>query len=226
MTLPLPPSPALHLAGLSFSDLFRREGLLRLDAVFLQRVQAHDAELHARLLHYRHAQQPFSPLQISELLLACAPLLETVIAELFAIEAEVERLQAQTLAHDPVLYFKKYFVLRRARRRLIKNDVTEPFAALDAWLTQALQAAGLTALDRELATARLGQDLLRDAAANSAAIEQLTRWCILGLSDPVGQAAVRGWTSFKLPQGLDFQHLGIASPSEGPTTRRLEAQRS
>jgi NADPH-dependent glutamate synthase beta subunit-like oxidoreductase/NAD(P)H-flavin reductase len=207
MTLPIPISSPMNLAGLCFSDLFQRDGLLRLDAVFLQRVQLQDVNLHTRLLHYRHARQTFSPLEVSELLLACAPLLETVIAELLAIESEVDQLQARTLAHDPVMYFKKYFVLRRARRRLIKNDVAEPFAELDAWLSQALQAAGLIELDRELATARFGQDLLHDEAANSAAIEQLTRWCILGLSNAEGQAAVRGWTSFKLPQGLDFQHL-------------------
>jgi NADPH-dependent glutamate synthase beta subunit-like oxidoreductase/NAD(P)H-flavin reductase len=223
MTSPLPAAPTLNLAGLSFSDLFQREGLLRLDAEFLQRVQMHDADLHTRLLHYRHAQQPFTPLQISELLLACAPLLETVIAELFAIEAEVDHLQAQTLAHDPVMYFKKHFVLRRARRRLIKNDVAEPFAELDAWLSAALQTGGLADLDRELATARLGQDLLRDEAANVTAIEQLTRWCILGLSDAAGRAAVRGWSSFKLPQGLDFQHLVPYQALSGEAGGRIEA---
>ena len=95
-----PNVPALTLAGLTFADLFQHEGLQRLDTAFLRRVQVLDANLHTRLLHYRHAQSPFTPLQVSDLLLACAPLLETFIAELFAIEAALEQLQAQTLAHD------------------------------------------------------------------------------------------------------------------------------
>ena len=223
MTSAAPDVPALTLAGLSFSDLFQHEGLQRLDTEFLQRVQTHDADLHQRLLHYRHAQSPFTPLQISELLLACAPFLETLIAELFAIETPLAELQAQTLAHDPVLHFKKLFVLRRARRRLIKKDVTESFAELDAWLSQSVQAAGLIEHDRELAIARFGQTLLRDATVNSAPIEQLTRWCILALSDPAGQAAVCGWTSFKLPQGMDFQYLVPHQALSSEAGARIEA---
>ena len=178
-----PVYPSLALPGFTFPDLFQDQGLARLDAIFLQRVQAHDAELHARLLHYRHQKNAFAPLQVSELLLACAPLLEEFIAELFTIEPALADLQARTLSHNPVLSFKKLFVQRRARRRLIKKDVTESFAELDAWLSTALQTVGLNEGDRELAIAHFAQTLLRDEAAHTAPIEMLTRWCILALSD-------------------------------------------
>ena len=215
-------TPALNL-GLRFADLFQLECLQRLDSEFLGRLQALDADLPARLLHYRHAEKTFTPLQISELLLACAPVLEALIAELFAIETEFEQLQARTLSHDPVLQFKKLFVQRRARRRLIKNDVTQSFAELDLWLDQSIQTAGLDSADRELAIAHFGQALLQDEAAHSEAIEQLTRWTILGLSDPAGQAAVRGWTSFKLPQGMDPTHLVPIEASGSASSGLIEA---
>ena len=214
--------PTLNL-GLTFSDLFQLDGLQRLDAEFLRRLQALDADLPVRLLHYRHTENAFTPLQTSELLLACAPVLEGVIAELFAIETELEQLQARTLSHDPILQFKKLFVQRRARRRLIKNDVTQSFAELDAWLDQSIQAAGLDSADRELAIARFGQTLLADEAAHSDAIEQLTRWAILCLSDPLGQAAVRGWTSFKLPQGMVPAHLVPVEASGSASSGMIEA---
>ncbi|GAO35977.1 pyridine nucleotide-disulfide oxidoreductase [Sulfuricella sp. T08] len=204
----LPVYPSFGLEELAFPDLFRLEGLQRLDEAFLHRIHEHDADTHARLLHYRHAERPFAPLQISKLLLDCAPLLEAFIAELFAIGEEVVALRMQALSHDIVLNFKKLFVQKRARKRVFKKDVTEPFAELDAWLSGELQKAGLSEdADRELAVARFADVLLRDEAAQAGVIEQLARWCVLAISDVQGQATVRGWTSFKLPQGVDHQHL-------------------
>ena len=101
--------------------------------------------------------------------------------------------------------------------------MTQSFAELDVWLNQSIQAAGLDSADRELAIAHFGQSILADEAANGEAIEQLTRWAILGLSDPIGQAAVRGWTSFKLPQGMDPAHLVPVEASGSASSGMIEA---
>ena len=101
--------PKLGVAGLVFRDLFQIKGLQKLDEEFL-RLLRQDPALHESLLAYRQAARQFTPLQISELLLACAPLVEDLLAELFNIQAELERSRQRTLAHEPVFAFKKLFV--------------------------------------------------------------------------------------------------------------------
>ena len=114
MNAPAPTS--LHLVGITFADLFCVEGLARLDRLFLEQLERHDSGLHTQLLGYRKADRPFTALEISALLLACAPHLEDFIAALFGIERELEVSQARTVAHNVVLHFKKLIVQRRARR--------------------------------------------------------------------------------------------------------------
>ncbi len=205
----------LGLAGFAYGDLFEIDGLQRLDQEFLRRLKARNPQYCDALLDYRSGERAFTPLEISEILLACAPELEQLIGELFGIQDEIAVLRARTLSHDPVFVFKKFFVQRRARRRLLKKEQFEGFAELDRWLDHALADAGLGepgGHDRELAVAQLGQRLLADTEANKEGIEMLTRWCIRGLTVPEAKAAVRGWVSFRLPQGTDFAHLVPTRP--------------
>ncbi len=218
------PQANIRLAGFTYPDLFQVDGLQRLDQNFLKRLRMQDESLHAQLAHYRHAERPFTALETSALLLACAPYLEDFIAELFGIEAELEQSQAQTVAHNVVLSFKKLFVQRRAKRRLLADDVPETFTELDAWLTPLLREASFIGMDRERAVASFGEHLLNDLEANAKAIEQLTRWCIRALNDPQGQAAVSGWVSFKFPQPLDYSNLVPLQNVPGDPAARMEAR--
>ena len=211
------------LPGLSYADLLTLEGLNRLDAEYLRRLKAQDTVRHDLLLAVR-AGRTLSPVENSELLLACSPLLDDVIAELFGIRKEIDAARGAVLAHNPVFSFKKLFVQRRARRRLAKKEEFESFAELDAWLNAALKQAGNTTTDRELAIAQFAEKLLADDAQGSASaagdrtsgaaeqvnaepIEKLTRWCIRALTTPEGQQAVHGWVSFRMPAGVDFTNL-------------------
>jgi NADPH-dependent glutamate synthase beta subunit-like oxidoreductase/NAD(P)H-flavin reductase len=202
-----PTEPRLGLPGLHFRDLFRLEGLRRLDDEFLARLKAHDPQRHAALLAYRSGTKTQSAIELSELLLASAPLLDDFIAGLFGIEAEVYALSAATRGHDPVFAFKKQFVQKRAKRRLLAKEAIEDFTTLDHWLDHELARANLPTQDRELAVARYADGLLTDAEANKSAIEQLTRWCIRALTTPEGRARIAGWVSFRLPQPLHAQQL-------------------
>jgi NADPH-dependent glutamate synthase beta subunit-like oxidoreductase/NAD(P)H-flavin reductase len=199
-------SLSLGLLGLGYADLQSVDGLARLDAEFLARFKAADPARHEQLLAYR-AGQTLTPTDTSELLLACAPLLDDLIGSLFGIEKELSTIRHSTLAHNPVLAFKKQFVARRARRRLTKKEEFETFAELDQWLLGALKTAGLDSDDRELAVARYGEQLLTDEKANAEPVEKLTRWCIRALTADDGKAAVRSWVSFKLPEGIDPANL-------------------
>lgn len=197
----------LGLSGFTYEDLFEIDGLKRLDAAFLDHLQKHDAALQENLLAYRQELKQFSGQEVSELLIGCGRVLEEFVAELFDIRKPVEKLRKDTVADDPVFEFKKLFVQRRARRRLLKNDVEESFAKLDEWLNRALKQAGLTGDDRELDVARFGQRLLVESKTFDKEIESLTRWCIRALTTPEGKEATKGWVSFRLPQPVDHNAL-------------------
>ncbi len=207
------------LPGFTYEDLFRQEGLEKLDRDFLARLALCNPLHHSQLLAYR-AGEAFSTLQVSELLLAAGPVLEEFLSELFGIQDALERSRLCTLAHDPVFAFKKLFVQRRARRRLLGKEAIEPFLYLDAALDRSLQQAGQSDADRELAIAKWGQQLLVEPQANQDAIEMLTRWCIQALKTSEGQARVLGWVSFRLPQGIDHARLVPVVPvAEDPMGR-------
>jgi NADPH-dependent glutamate synthase beta subunit-like oxidoreductase/NAD(P)H-flavin reductase len=200
--------PALVLNhGLTFADLFTPDGLERIDRLFLARLRERDASVHDTLLAWRAGRESLTPLQVSELLLAGGPVLEDFIANLFNIQKTLEELRSRTLTHDPVFNFKKFYVQRRARRRLLKKEEFETFAELDGWLTSSLKLAGLDDADRELAIAKYGEHLLKDDKSHAEAIEKLTRWCLRALTVPEGKTAVKDWVSFHLPQGIDNQKL-------------------
>jgi NADPH-dependent glutamate synthase beta subunit-like oxidoreductase/NAD(P)H-flavin reductase len=205
--------------GLTFADLHNTETLQRLDALYLERLRAADPARHDTLLAARAGQTP-SPEAWSELLIACAPLLEEFVAELFGVQAEVARSRRATLSHDPVFVFRKQFVQRRARRRLAKKEDIEGFAELDRWLATRLGGTGTG--DRELAIARFAMQLLEDEKARAEEIEKLTRWCLRALNTPEGQAAVRDWVSFRMPNPRDHANLVPVRVVANDPARRLE----
>jgi len=208
--------------GFTFSQLYKEDRLQELDAQFLADLHRQEPGLYDRLLTWRTDSNDFTPLQTSELLLACAPYLERFIAGLFGIRKEVEQQRVQTAAHDPVFMFKKQFIQKRAKRRLLKKEEFESFVELDAWLSDALKQAGLDQQDRELAVARFGNKLLADEAAHEEEIEKLTRWCIRALTAPEDRLAVRGWASTRLPQPTDHTKLVPIIPVKGDPIGRIQ----
>ncbi len=207
--------------GFNFSQLFDVERLQKLDEEFLARLKATDMGLHEALLRYRSSGGEFAPTEVSDLIMGCTPVLEEFIADLFGIRSELEASRRATLSHDPVLAFKKLFVHKRVKRRLLKKEELESFAELDAWLDAELARGGLEPDDRERAVALYAQGLLADETANRAAIERLTRWSVRAMTTPEGRQAIRGWTCFKLPRPVDHQRL-VPTRAVADTIGRLE----
>ncbi len=210
----------LQLKGFTFAELFSAEGLKKLDDSFLAYLRKSDELTHDQLLNFRTSDS-FSPEQISALILSAAPALEAYIAELFAIEDEVGRLQAATLYHDPIFAFKKYYVLREAKRA-IKKESEIDFHSLDQWLKDQLRENNLNDNDREWAIATLGQRWLSDPMSNREAIERLTLWCVGALTKSEGKVIVNGWVSFHLPRHLNYENLVATVPVAGDSVGRLE----
>ncbi len=288
----MPHFTPLNLKDFTFSELFQADSLNRLDQQFIEYLQRCNASGSDRLLDYRRGTHPLSPLDLSELLLACAPVLEDFLAELFNLQTALETSRQNMLSQQAIFEFKKWFVLRRAKRRVRDTNVEESFAQLDTWLKQAeeeeanrrmvekqvklpsppaplpegeggkpsllptsllplssplplgegpgVMAKGLGVKevfttpqctttqtleipsDRELSVSLLAQRYLANQDTYAQEIEKLTRWCILALTSPEGQATVKHWVSFHFPQPLDHFNLVPTLPIAGDPVGRIE----
>lgn len=211
----------LILKGFNFPELFTINGLEKLDAAFLAFLKKKDEVLYARLLRYREKELLKSQ-EVSELIIACGPVLETFIADLFSIEEPVNHLRTITLKENTIFDFKKFYVLRQARRTLKKVDSIESFSLLDQWITDQLEKNRLNAADREWAIAHFGQRLLEAPEVNAAFIRKLTLWCVAAMTQPEGMKAVKGWTSFHLHKRLNYENLVETIAIPGDAVGRLE----
>src|SRR4051812_34352595 len=88
---PSMPSSAVRLElafGLDFNDLYRREGLERVDRAFRQSLLEADAALAERYEAARAAPDTLAYKAEAELLMAVSPHFDRFVARLFAIEDE------------------------------------------------------------------------------------------------------------------------------------------
>lgn len=218
--------PTLHLKGFTYEELFQPEGLRQLDDQFLNYLHKQNEFLCHTLLKYRENISSFGPVEVSDLLLACAPILEQFIAELFDIEPSLIAANLATKEQDPIFVFKAWFVLRQARRELKQVDGFSPFEELDIWLDAQLESNGLESEDRELAVAKLGVIFLEKPADYDKELKLLVQWCVHVLTDANGQGAVKNWVSFRLPGRLDYQRLVPMEAMPDDSLRRFEGVKS
>src|SRR5690349_14066770 len=108
--------------GLSFRDLYERDGLTRLDRAFVAHLAASDVSLHDRLMAARAQPETLDRKAESDLLVDLAPHLDDFLGARFGIAGEVRALQA---AHDrlaPLYGVKRLFVQRRAVKEIKEAD--------------------------------------------------------------------------------------------------------
>jgi NADPH-dependent glutamate synthase beta subunit-like oxidoreductase/NAD(P)H-flavin reductase len=189
------------------ADLFHSAGLEKLDNVFNAFFEERNAPLFQQFLSYRSDPNSFSVIETSELLIESARFLEEFITQLFNIEDDVHFLKTKTLNQNPVALFKKHFVLRRVKKLLPQAATLPPFQELDAWLTNELSRAPLQSSDKELAIALLADTWLTQSEMHTEALEKLAQWCAQALTTAEGRLMTAGWTSFRIPERIDHQHL-------------------
>src|SRR5271156_3248871 len=156
--------------GLSFADLYDRDGLVRLDRAFVADLAVGDVGLHDRLMTARRDPDAIERLEESNLLVDLAPHLEDFVGGLFGIAAEVRELQARHHELAPLYAVKRLFVQRRAVKGVKEADATEldgPSLAgeLDR-LMGAAPDATITIADWERRYAEHVTNWLADEAAN------------------------------------------------------------
>lgn len=216
------PHHKLKLNDFNFQDLFTAEGLCRLDKKFLVFLNEKNPSLQKALVCYRETNQPTNK-EISELLISCASVLEEFLAQLFNIEDVLAASQENTISFNPISNFKKYFVLKRAKKELNKINQFPPFNELHIWLMEQIDQSPFQADDQELAVALLGTQYLAEPQKYVHDIEKLVGWCARALTTEAAQGIIGNWTSFNIPKRIDYLNLVDTTPLANDTFKRFSA---
>jgi NADPH-dependent glutamate synthase beta subunit-like oxidoreductase/NAD(P)H-flavin reductase len=205
--------------NMTVSDLYRRDGLLRLDQAFLDYLNEGDASLHEKLKIAREQPDVLQPKDESALLIEVAPWLDDFIAKLFNIEAEINALAAKHHELAPLYFCKRQFVQRRAKGKVSADELAE----IDGLALEAELAAEFNAPFSELIFATHVAQWIEDEAANEVRLKKALHYAAWALRTPEGQAHTQAGILFKSPAKLDFQHLLALETDEssGFTLHRL-----
>src|SRR5215472_4420599 len=189
--------------GVLFEDLYRREGLVRLDAIFLDHLKTADATLHSRLLSARENPREGAAKDRSELIIQIAPHVEDFVGELFGIAGDVRALQARHNAVAPMLAFKRKFIQKRA----ISGVTPDQAAAIDG---PALAAELEKTFGEPLTQTSFFEHVspwTENEAENAAPIQLALRYAAWAALSSEGIRKHNGDVLFKVPHKLDQNHL-------------------
>ena len=196
--------------GLSFNDLYDRDGLGRLDAAFAASLQGVDADLHARLMAARVAPEQLAAKDESNLLIELARPLEDFVGALFGVAAPVAELRGQHSRLAPLYDCKRLFVQRYVTRA-IKADAAMALDGDSVTADVKLGAGFADGLeDWELAFAlavreHVGAEFKVETPTPE--IEALARYAAWALHNPEGKKRHRDGPLFKVPHKIDPEHL-------------------
>ena len=189
--------------GFSFEDLYRQEGLARLDAEFRAQLHSADAGLLERLIAVRANPDSLPRKQQSELIIELAPHLEDFIGALFQISPQVRKLQAHHDALAPVYALKRKFIQKKAISGVTKEQATA--------INGLAVAAELEALFNEpLTEASYVEHVSRwlDAEAeHQSELHTATQYAAWAALSPAGIEKYHHGVLFRVPHKLDMTHL-------------------
>jgi len=189
--------------GLAFEDLYARDGLLRIDALFRAHLAASDEEAAGRLAVARAAPDTLDRRGEGDLVLALAPHVDDFLAHLFAIEREVAELRRAHDVQAPLWSVKRQFVQRRA----VKGAAAEGAATADGpTLARRLAAIGADPAD-ELAFAVAVEAWLADEAGHREDLSLAERYAAWAVLTEAGRARHHDGVLFKVPHRIDPLHL-------------------
>ena len=189
--------------GMSFLELYRRDGLLRLDQAFLEFLGSADPVLRARLDQARLAPDDIAPKDESLLLIDLAPWAEDFIGQLFGIEKEVRELAAKHHELAPLYFCKRQFVQRRAKTK-VSDEILQ---TIDGVVLEKTLEIEFGEPFSELVFAVNVANWLEDEAKNSARLEKALHYAAWALRTSEGQEHTKAGILFKSPAKLDYLHL-------------------
>ena len=189
--------------GFTFSDLYDRAGLARLDGVFLDRLRDSDVEVSNRLLAARAAPDSLAAKDESELLIALGPHLENFVATLFGIEAAAQDLAARGNALAPLYEVKRLFVQRVAVKKFKPGEAQ----GFDPAALAAAMGLAIAGPDDELSFARHVQAWLAAEAEHAPQLDAAARYAAWATLTEAGKKKHRAGILFKTPHRIDPLHL-------------------
>ncbi|MDN5753469.1 MAG: FAD-dependent oxidoreductase, partial [Nitrosospira sp.] len=195
-------SPVLGF-DIDLADLYRRDGLVRLDQAFLDFLHEGEAGLRARLDHARAYPDSLDRKDESALLIEIAPWMEDFIAKLFGIEKEVSALATRHHQLAPLYSCKRQFVQRRAMNKVSEEEAI----AVDGISLEEKLAAEFGTPFSELAFATAVTKWLPDEDANEERLKAALLYAAWALKTPAGRERNRDGVLFKAPAKLDYLHL-------------------
>ena len=206
--------------GLAFEDIYCREELARLDAIFVARLEAVAPGLARRLGDGRAHPAGLGERQRSDLLVELAPVLEDFLGELFGVSGELAAQRGEHERLAPIAACKRDFIRRRAARAYAPGELEGEDGAALQKRVEALLGAPL----EELAFARAVLAWLRDEEAHGEALEHATRFAAWAVLTAGGRARWRKSALFALPQKIDPARLVAAREVEVEGVAMLAAQ--
>src|SRR5213596_2772272 len=208
--------------GLSFAELYERDGLVRLDAAFLDHLGAAESALRPQLEAARAAASLDSKAE-SALILEIAPHLDDFLAELFGIQTEFRTLAARHNELAPLYSVKRQFVQRRAANKVKPEEA----AKLDGPALEADLKNHLDGRFDELTFAKKVAHWLADEAGHAAQLDTAMKYAAWALHTPAGRARVRAGVLFKTPSKIDPHNLLVhaqKSDREGVVTYTIRPE--
>src|SRR5712672_131977 len=208
--------------GLSFAELYERDGLVRLDAAFLAHLGAAESALRPQIEAARETPS-LDPKSESALILEIAPHLDDFLAGLFGIQAEFRTLSARHHELAPLHEVKRQFVQRRAANKVKPEEAARlDRPALEAELTKHLDGT----FD-ELTFAKKVGHWLADEAAHAVALDLALKYSAWALHTPAGREHVKAGVLFKAPSKIDPHNLLVhaqKSDREGVVTYTIRPE--
>ncbi len=210
-------SPTLGF-DMNFTDLYRRDGLLKLDQTFLDFLQEGDLELCSRLKHARTHSGSLNAKDESNLLIAIAPWVDDFISKLFSIESEVQSLAARHHELAPLYSCKRQFVQRRAMNKVSEEEIS----MVDGDVLESKLTSVFNASFSELTFATKVTEWLKDETNNEENLKLALLYAAWALKTPLGQKRSQDGVLFKSHPKLDYLHLvpTITDNTEGYVTHR------
>jgi NADPH-dependent glutamate synthase beta subunit-like oxidoreductase/NAD(P)H-flavin reductase len=207
--------------GMHFAQLYSRDGLRKLDALFGEKLESAAPDLLGQLQQARRDPDALTPLQESKLLIELGPHVEDFIAKLFHIEADVAALARQHHDLAPLYVVKRQFVQRQAAKK-IKAEDAESF---DGPALRAQLAEWMGGRFDELTFARHVQQWMEDEPAHADQLECARRYAAWAFHTGAGRAAHRGDILFREAHDIDHYNLVPAAQrtdANGYTTFTIE----
>ena len=197
----------LQLAfGLTFEDLYRLDGIERVDAAWHRFLDTHRPALATRYRAARQNPDALGPRNEAALLIEAGPILDAFIGELFGIGEALETLTAAHTRLEPLYRVKWKFVKRQAllgvsAQALVAFDADDALNRLLEAIEPSVAHAGRP-FD-ELVFARAILAWQQAPQAHEALLDLARLYCAWAVMTPAGQARHRHSVLFRHPLQID-----------------------